>query len=405
MKFTFVSAHDSGNMLNRLMAKYDEFYWATAWATQTATSSLLKEKYLKKLHRVVIGTDFGHTCPELLQDLSGSQTVRAMPSIPGQTFHPKIYGFVSPMGIAILLGSSNFTNGGLYKNQEACILLEGDRTSPEIQRILTQVEDWWSSASPIDSAFLSDYKRRRSITEQARAELDQRVDRPKAVQGAKHSDLLSWSWNQYQRRFSNPERVKRRLLVLNAARCLFQEYGSLSAMPPKYRRALCGATTDKQRSTLETAMQVDWRWFGNMRGAAMFLKAVVDDAPGISGALDKIPPSGKVAESDYEKFVSAFCTAMGNWKSSTGVNRAATIVSASRLLAMKRPDVFICIDGPNREGIADTLGFDNKKLSFQTYWGDVVRPIVQSQWWSAARPSGKGFTLWDGRVAMLDELF
>jgi hypothetical protein len=72
---------------------------------------------------------------------------------------------------------------------------------------------------------------------------------------------------------------------------------------------------------------------------------------------------------------------------------------------MKRPDVFVCVNGKNTETLAKALDFAPTTLSLAKYWDKVVVPIQSSPWYNAARPIGDDSELWDYRVAMLDAIY
>jgi hypothetical protein len=80
---------------------------------------------------------------------------------------------------------------------------------------------------------------------------------------------------------------------------------------------------------------------------------------------------------------------------------------ASRLLCLRRPDVFVCLDSKNRDGLLKTLGVSGKDVSLDTYWDAVIAPLHETEWWQSERPKSNSTeqTVWDGRVAMVDALF
>lgn len=64
---------------------------------------------------------------------TGENTVRTRARIQNGVFHPKIYIFTDHSGQRrVLLGSANFTNGGLQKNEEVLLLLENPDLIDEI---------------------------------------------------------------------------------------------------------------------------------------------------------------------------------------------------------------------------------------------------------------------------------
>lgn len=81
--------------------------------------------------RFAIGLDFYHTDPELLNDLykiasKPGSLLELYLSDAAETFHPKMYAFSYPDGCTVLVGSANFTQGGLAGNYEASVLINDD---------------------------------------------------------------------------------------------------------------------------------------------------------------------------------------------------------------------------------------------------------------------------------------
>ena len=136
-----------------------------------------------------------------------------------------------------------------------------------------------------------------------------------------------------------------------------------------------------------------------MQGAGVFKNRVIENDPHLSAALDCIAPAGEVTEEDFQRFANLFQRAFAD------ASRNGGIPTASRLLAMKRPDYFVCVDSKNVERLANNFGFARTTLGFETYWSKVVEPIMQARWWQTPRPRGREGRIWDGRAAMLDTLF
>lgn len=90
------------------------------------------EKALSKgmVARLAVGRDFYHTDPALLRSLfrlSKKHNLELYLSNSNYTFHPKIYAFEHDKGSKVVVGSANFTNGGMSKNCEASVLVDDAR--------------------------------------------------------------------------------------------------------------------------------------------------------------------------------------------------------------------------------------------------------------------------------------
>lgn len=93
--------------------------------------------------RLAVGLDFYHTDPALLRalfSLSKKHNLELYLSNSQSTFHPKIYAFESSDGCKVVVGSANFTQGGLLQNYEASVLID-DESGAMIEKITGHFDD------------------------------------------------------------------------------------------------------------------------------------------------------------------------------------------------------------------------------------------------------------------------
>jgi hypothetical protein len=141
-----------------------------------------------------------------------------------------------------------------------------------------------------------------------------------------------------------------------------------------------------------------WGWFGSMKGAGCFHQAVIENNPHLSAALDLIPLDGGVTREHYNSYVKEFIKAFPDGRHGVGV--------ASRLLALKRPDYFVCLDSKNKAQLCKDFDIKQTGMTYERYWDDVVCRIVDSVWWREPKPTDrKAIRVWLGRAAMLDAIF
>lgn len=70
---------------------------------------------------------------------------------PGSIFHPKLYLFRNPTHARVVVGSSNLTQGGLYRNHEIVTVDDLDLSDPDDVALLAPFEDaldLWQTVSP-----------------------------------------------------------------------------------------------------------------------------------------------------------------------------------------------------------------------------------------------------------------
>ena len=107
---------------------------------------------------------------------------------------------------------------------------------------------------------------------------------------------------------------------------------------------------------------LDWGWFGSMGGAGTFVQLIGLEDSGLVAALDAIPRLGDITEDQFDDYVTAFTSAF------SASSRTARLAPATRLLAMKRPDVFVCVNGGNKQGLAEALSFAPSTIKLENYW-------------------------------------
>lgn len=382
------------NKLGQLIFETDEFYWAVAWGTENSLYETLINNR-KKIKKVIFGTHFYQTDPNLLQQFVEDPQVHVMGNDANGTFHPKIYFFKKGESAYAVIGSANFTNGGLNKNDEAATLIEGDVTDSFFQDLLNMIDGFWKRGELIKQNFVDNYRLQHKATEKYRRELQKKRKLIKPKSNSNNQNLRQWTWHEYvvQLKQRKTRKFDVRLAILKEAKQLFVNVKSFNELSDSELKAIGGFLQYHEGDS------IDWGLFGSMRGSGVFQSVINSRSKFISNALDSIPMSGDITKEHYDKYIQLF------EKAFEGQSRQGGVPTASRLLAMKRPDIFICVDSENKNALASDLGFAPSTLNFDKYWDEVIVPITESVWWQATRPSGEDGLLWDGRSAMLDIIY
>lgn len=394
-----------------LMDTHDHYRWAVAWASTGFNAWHRLLKYKRRIQHIVIGTHFHQTDPEVMRSLKGVRGVRFVTDLSG-VFHHKVYLFEKRNGDwSALIGSANFTNGGMSTNGESAIVIRNtDSEDPDWDKgeLEGLIEGAWSSApASLKPEWLSWYtqmwedKQERLRAQAGRFGRGLRRNKRKNDTAAEDGGrpvgdipILTLPWLKYLqqvRREHDGDAVDGRLEVLERIRDIFQGHSSFASMDLDDRNRIAG--TIPRNSKLVAADNVDWAWFGRMFGAGKFLRTVIREHEAISDALDAIPLVGSVDRKDYDHFMAGFMTLRG-----TGIG------NASRLLAMKRPDVFVCVNTRNARLLKRLVGFHGA-LDQEAYWDSIIRRIQQAVWWNAPCPAnGIARRVWRNRAAMLDAI-
>jgi hypothetical protein len=163
-------------------------------------------------------------------------------------------------------------------------------------------------------------------------------------------------------------------------------------MPLQVRRVVAGTGPSDE-------VPKGWGWFGPMGSAGRFKNRVNENDINLSRALDAIPLEGEVREEHYSKFIE-------NYRKAFRKELGRGLGTATRLLAIKRPDYFVCLDKANRRGLCKAFEITLGNHDYDRYWSSIVERIFLSQWWNSPRPTdGRAMKVWDGRAAFLDSLY
>jgi HKD family nuclease len=396
MKAEFLSAHAVRRRLARYIEDYSEFHWAVAWGTY---GTLAKRLFARrgKFRNVTFGVAFSQTDPEIVDALVDVANGYVATRFAGGTFHPKVYGFRSGKHAVAIIGSANFTRGGLGNNLEAAVALTGSVEDSALANILAFAK---SSAgyghkvtAPYAAAYRATCARAAAFPKPPREPLSEARIRGAA---ARH---LTMDWAEYASQVWSSRRhdPAKSLQLIAIARRWFAEDRSFAQFSPPQRKALAGVLGEYQKDGPD--LDREWGWLGSMRGMGDFANRIEENDPSLARALDGIPRSGQVTRAQYDRYCALFRQAFAQ------SGRTGGVPTATRLLAMKRPDTFLCVCKPNIAAASDALGFARTTLNLSNYWERVVEPIRLSTWYNAEKPEGRDGELWEARAAMLDALF
>jgi len=202
---------------------------------------------------------------------------------------------------------------------------------------------------------------------------------------------MAMSWTQFLASVQDDAHhgFEKRCDLLKLVRTAFETTSHFQEMELGLRKTIAGLPTD---------FNEHWGWFGSMSGAGYYHQAVNDNNPHISMALDEIPLNGPVAREHYEAYLKEFVQAFANGRHGVGI--------ASRLLALKRPDYFVCFDSKNKKDLCKDFEIKQTGMDYERYWEEIIERIIDSAWWNEPRPrNALAGAVWDGRAAMLDAIF
>ncbi len=386
----------------RLLKQYDSYYWVTAWAgvyTKAFDQLRLSAPNIKK---IAVGIHFYQTHPKFIETFLANEQVRYILQADG-TFHPKLYLFAnSSIDWELLAGSPNFTNGAFTRNEEASVLISKDDNNSK--KIYKQAKDYistlWSKGELFTEEKYGRYLAAWEMRQPKIKSLSGRYGETKEkFKPALDTLLTSMTWNEFADLVVDDKThgVHRRLKVIEIANNLFSTVQHFNQMHEEERKFIAGMPN---KLSIEGAEY--WGYFGSMQGAGIFKNKVISKDTNLSKALDQIPGSGKIKKKHYESFVSCYTKVFLN----THLEKANNISTASRLLMMKRPDVFVCYDAQNKSGLCRDFGILQRDMNYERYWDDIIERIYDSQWWQHPPPRNEvERRIWNARAAFLDTLY
>lgn len=384
----------------RLLDKYSKYYWLTAWASSKSTSfdKLVKNK--QKIEKIIVGIHFYQTHPDFIETFLESENVKYIKQ-PEGTFHPKIFLFYNnDNDWEILVGSANFTKAAFTINTEIVTLIES--TELNAKKILTQtfkiVNSTWLDSKYFDSDELNDY---RNIWKNFRPKINSlsgsygknTLKGKKKIKPFYLVPVANMDWNTFMKKVNADQyhSLASRIKVLKISKNLFRKVDSFHDLTDDERKFIAGIP-----NTLPVDKDVDWGYFGSMKGAGIYKNRIIEKDVNISKALDEIPLSGQITKIHYQRFLEHYKkTFEGNY-----------LATATRLLAMKRPDTFVCLDSKNRSALCKDFEITQAGLDYDRYWNEIIERIYDSNWWINPKPKNKiEKSISDSRAAFLDSLY
>jgi HKD family nuclease len=386
------------SIFKKQLANCNKIHFAVAWASIGFSEYEQLVQAKRKIGRAIIGTHFYQTAPEVIEKFSKNRNIR-FNTDHSELFHPKVYLFEHKKAEwACIIGSSNFTAGGFGKNNEASLFLTSsdDVSGTVMSEVQAMIDEQWNKAVQGNTINLERYKAAHKRFKPALNRAAGIFSKSKRGRPIEEVDIINMSWNDFSNKvkLDKHHKIKKRLNVLDKARSLFSQHGTFASMSIEDRKGIAGY---KNSETIE------WGWFGSMRGAGEFKGVVGSSTSGFSNALEQIPLTGNITREEYLAFVRYFVKA---FPLKGGKRTGHGLATATRLLAMKRPDYFVCLDAANKKQLFADFEISMNNHDYERYWDEVVERIILSDWWNARRPTDEiESKVWDGRAAMLDAIY
>ncbi len=401
-----------------------------AWARDSSDIAALLLAHRHRVERLVLGQSFGATSQTLLHAWQDHPGFWVVPNRAHGVYHPKVYRLDGPGWRVLIVGSANLThaglNPGLRGNVEAGLMLVQGVLPSALHATLhppigllqaqeTAVSD--SVFAQLDGLLESPHVQAYRPS-QAYVLACQRVDdlpptwRSLATLGLTAllkgqapqtplADLRGCDWDGFvtglmERVLSQPKAWTDRMRVLETARAFWdQSPQPLLSLSAPERLALTGI-----HRHMPGQPGVDWWLFGRIVPVRIPLyhdlahPGITPALRQLSHALLQIPRQGEVSALHHAAFWRGYQQAGGR---SLGL--------ATRLLMLRRPDVFVALTQANVAGLGRLLGWSRRPKTAAAHWTEAVVRVQgwQNAWAAPGADDPPGLAqIWAGRAALLD---
>ncbi|MBK8205301.1 MAG: phospholipase D family protein [Planctomycetes bacterium] len=389
-----LSSADLGEAFTSTVKWAKRIWMAYAWASGDESAAHMKALDVRKLERVALGVDFCQTDPAIIRKLRATGALRII-KIPNSVFHPKLLVAEGKAGWRALIGSSNFTGGGFARNTEANVLIQ-HHTGSQMWALIDFVDELWEGAfahEPTDE-WLADYER---AYKQPRSSPKVPSFRQRTHAQPEKGQDLQVEWEAYFELIKDQDRrvteygYEVRVLpnpgdsyLREVEACQFAFHTHITGSFQQF--------ADEDRKLIAGWPNFSSGYFGRMGGAGEF-KAITGRRPEVVGEiLDRLPLEGDVSLAQAAELLEEL----------NGI-KGCGMGGATRLLCMKRPDLFLPANGASyqRQKLFFGIKPDNPKK-----YMEILATIWRMPWFSPPEPaSGLELRVWRARVAMLDALF
>ena len=341
------TSKEIGNEIYRCIEEYSNISFAVAWIKNNKIyQKLLKNK--DKIQFSTVGIDFAGTDVNVLKDFQNSNKVKIYKG--EYTFHPKIYVFYNRTKYKAIIGSANLTEGGMYNNDE-CAVLFTESDGVLLDNVLEKLEDYFDKAKIITDGIIEIYSKEYEAIKENNNSIVKRLEPTKQkIDEAPYIDL---KWGEVSEIIQQIDFVDRSGM-LNDIQEIFKKLDDSNI---KFENL----ELDERRMIIGNSKDVNnkYRAFGGLAsgGKAQQILLNQDDTKNtelrsIIEELDKIELLNEdnmchpVSETIVRNIVK---TVMGI--------EGCGISTVTRLLAVKRPDLFLCVNDGNQNSIKELFGF------------------------------------------------
>lgn len=385
------------NKICSLMNSYGNISFASAWASANSEAFKVLMKNKNKIHKIVVGIHFYQTNPNFIKEFIDNKKVKFITN-PNGIFHPKIYLFSNNKNDwQCLIGSANFTKSAMEKNTEIMTCITSNDIDSEIlySKLVAEIENYHKKATIFTNEDLESYQKIWDKKLKIRDNLQDKFSQDTDITPIYKSNIITLNWDDFFNKVKNDNNhsFEMRLELLKKAKQYFLNI-EFKEISEENRLKIAGIT--------KWDNDLNWHYFGYMGNARVFANSIKIEnrIESLSNALEHIPLTGTILRENYFDFLNSFIDKNRSW--------GYGVATVSRILSMKRPDVFFCLTKGNGRLLYKDFGISKeiKTHDYERYWDEIIERIHKSDWFDSKKPKDKiQEELWNNRVAMLDAIF
>ena len=380
---------------SRCCEKYDKLRIAVAWCGDPEKT--LPYEILNGFSgriSVVVGISFNHTHPDAIQWFLDRGTEIRIHKDGDDLFHPKIYYFGNPRHCTVFIGSSNFTYGGFYTNQEFNCLIENQgRGGSRID--MASLERAWQIWTSFNSSFVPTRqwlnKYRRAYAASQKRQRKHSVPTPSLTEDR----IPPGSWIRYATWESFRRRIQTGLREHNRPGTEYHDIlnVALSEIPVPWKRHYFN---DIEKRRIMGGLD-PYGWLGHVSASGRFRGLLANGTPVEHSIIVR-------SVNEIASFDPPVPWAKLRIRLMRLTELGPTMKVWSRLLCLVRPDLYCTISSDSvRQNLSATLGIPQSGLSGVDGYIGLIQLIHASPWFGSRRPSlQREARIWERRVAFLD---
>lgn len=367
------TSKEIGEVISDCLDKYNNVSFAVAWIKDNNIYQELLE-HKDKIQFSTVGIDFAGTDINVLNDFKYSDNVKIYKG--KYTFHPKIYVFYNITRYTAIIGSANLTNGGMFNNDECAVLLTKE-DGVLLKDILKILEEYFDKAKIITSDIINEYSKEYQVIQDNSNSIVKRLEPIKHK--INEAPYINLKWEEVSKSIRNFEDIKDHVKMLENIQEIFRNISTKrikfesKELVEERNKIIGNFVRDNENNNI-------YRVFGGLFNAGKAKGIFVNKNGEYTETLKKIGEALEtidiLTKDTFKKIIHK--SIVRNFLNSILNIKGCNLTTATRLLTVKRPDLFICINNGSNNKDSNKFKGNSKiindifKISFNSSNKDTL---------------------------------